>query len=108
MKFCYAILMSVTGFDFEQMSPEYQPVVLMQLFDPVCAKVLVHYASNRLSGGFRWYDHGPVGNLKAYGTKRPPSYDVGKISVPLRLIYGKNDWLSREQVKLGFRGEVSF
>lgn len=47
-----------------------------------------------LLGYFRQYDHGLIGNIKAYGKVTPPKYDLSKITAPIYIIYSNNDWLS--------------
>ena len=33
-------------------------------------------------------------NMKHYNQTSPPLYDISKISVPVALYYGQNDWLA--------------
>mmetsp|Transcript_39567 Transcript_39567/g.35355 ORF Transcript_39567/g.35355 Transcript_39567/m.35355 type:complete len:97 (+) Transcript_39567:837-1127(+) len=40
------------------------------------------------------YDYGTEGNLKKYGQKTPPIYDLGKITVPVYLYAGYYDELA--------------
>jgi len=57
----------------------------------VSAKELVHYAQLIRSDNFRDFDYGPEGNLKEYGQKTPPAYDVANIKVPTALLIGEKD-----------------
>jgi len=57
----------------------------------VSFKELVHYSQLIRSNHFRDFDYGPRGNLKQYGQKSPPVYDVTKINVPTALFMGEKD-----------------
>lgn len=46
------------------------------------------------------YDYGTLENRIRYGRDSPPSYDLTKISVPINLHYGLNDWLVGVDVRL--------
>ena len=43
------------------------------------------------SGSFPKYDYGPAGNLKKYGTKTAPLYDLGLIKETVRMWVGSED-----------------
>lgn len=45
------------------------------------------------------YDYGYKENMKRYGSDDPPKYDLTQISLPVHLIYGKNDYLATETVR---------
>jgi len=57
-------------------------------------RALVHYAQMVTSGVFRQYDHGRKQNIDVYGTEEPPAYDISKITVPVAIYWGDNDWLA--------------
>ena len=40
---------------------------------------------------FLRYDYGTLGNLRKYGSIRPPRYDLSKISAPVFLHYSQSD-----------------
>ena len=46
------------------------------------------------SKAFRPYDYGSGENVKRYGTKVPPEYDLTKIDVPIALFSGSQDKLA--------------
>lgn len=54
-------------------------------------KQLLHYTQEVLSGHFRKYDYGLIGNFVKYGKAVPPDYELEKITTPVTLIYSKND-----------------
>lgn len=57
----------------------------------VSTKELVHYAQLIRSNHFRDFDYGPRGNIKQYGQKEPPAYNVSSIRVPTALFVGGTD-----------------
>jgi hypothetical protein len=47
---------------------------------------------------FSAYNYGYFGNLRHYGSLRPPSYDLSKVTTPVYLFYGSSDYLSTSEV----------
>lgn len=47
-------------------------------------------------GTFSRYDYGFIKNLRVYGQRKPPAFDISRIpkSLPLWMAYGGNDELS--------------
>lgn len=43
---------------------------------------------------FRQYDHGVIGNVRVYGSPRPPIYPINRVTAPVALHYGRNDLLA--------------
>lgn len=67
-------------------------------------KMLTHYLQEiHANGNFQQYDFGKTENMKRYGRSTPPSYPVEKITVPVHLFYGKNDWLAMPKVEILFK-----
>ncbi|XP_032677313.1 lipase 3-like [Odontomachus brunneus] len=57
-------------------------------------KQLVHYAMGvQNPGHFRSYDYGMLSNIRNYRRIVPPEYPVHKITAPIVLYVGLNDWL---------------
>jgi len=54
---------------------------------------VVHYAQGVTSGKFRKYDFGPEKNMIEYGASEPPEYNWNKITAPIALYWGENDWM---------------
>ncbi|XP_046394226.1 lipase 1-like isoform X4 [Ischnura elegans] len=76
------------------------PVIFGHLPAGCSAKTVMHYAQGVLTGDFRLYDYGLIGNLKRYGSAEPPEYDLGLVTAPVNLHYSSNDWLANvEDVK---------
>lgn len=51
-----------------------------------------------ISGEFCRYDLKPLQNMKTYGTRYPPSYNLKKISAPIAIYYAINDILVAAKV----------
>ena len=47
---------------------------------------------------FNQYDHGWIGNLKRYGNINPPAYDLSKVTTPVYMFHGANDYLATPKV----------
>ncbi|EZA48594.1 hypothetical protein DMN91_011689 [Ooceraea biroi] len=96
---CSNVLFLIAGFDRDQFNTTLLPVILGHTPAGASTKQVIHFAQliNTgyliLPGKFRQYDYNILGNLKRYGKLTPPSYDLGKIKVPVSLHYGTNDWL---------------
>ena len=55
---------------------------------------ILHFAQEVVSGRFRRWDyHSAEANIAHYGQEEPPDYDLTKVSAPVALHYGQNDWL---------------
>ncbi|XP_071056613.1 lipase 3-like [Onthophagus taurus] len=50
-----------------------------------------------LLGRFQKYDYGPDGNLKRYGSIKPPLYNISKLTTPVAIFYGKTDSFSSQE-----------
>lgn len=74
---------------------------------PIAAKVATHYGQLINSGKFRYYDHGIIRNLKAYGSAFPPEYNLSKIKVPVALLWGDNDNIANPTVEYIFQIQLA-
>lgn len=64
-------------------------------------KTVIHYAQEIYQkGNFQKFDYGPVGNLREYGVKFPPKYEIRNIKRPIYIMYAMNDWLANYTVSL--------
>lgn len=91
---CSNVLFLIMGYNFDQMDPELLPVLMGHMPAGSSARNLVHYAQGVNSGKFRKYDYGTKArNREAYGQDTPPDYDISKITAPVALYWGENDWL---------------
>lgn len=69
------------------------PVITTNVPAGCATRQFIHYAQEINSKKFRKYDYGFFGNLAEYGHTSPPDYDISKITAPVALYYGENDWL---------------
>lgn len=54
----------------------------------------IHFSQLMRGSRFCQYDRGIFENKNKYGSFRPPSYNLKKITAPIALHYGRNDWLA--------------
>lgn len=47
---------------------------------------------------FRAFDYGSQGNLRQYGTLRPPSYDLSRVTAPVYIFWSQTDVLATPEV----------
>ena len=52
----------------------------------------VYYRVASFAGYFRPYDYGRLKNLKLYRQFVPPEYPIEKVTAPVILYHGLNDW----------------
>jgi lysosomal acid lipase/cholesteryl ester hydrolase len=48
------------------------------------------------------YNYGLWENLLRYGSIRPPPYNLSKITAPVYLFWGQNDYLATPEASLNF------
>lgn len=74
------------------------PVILSNTPAGSSTKQIIHFAQGITSGDFKQYDFGKKENLKKYGTKEPPVYDLRQVTARVVMYYGANDLLTSEKV----------
>ena len=97
--FCKNIFFVLSGFDEEQMNATLLDTITHHTPAGASTFTFLHYGQEVNSGGFHAFDYGEQVNLEKYGTKQPPSYDLGKVTCPTVLYYGDNDWLAQDVVR---------
>lgn len=55
---------------------------------------MLHFGQISRNMLFRKYDHGPALNLIYYGMAVPPLYSLSKVTAPVVLWHGFNDWMA--------------
>ncbi|KAK2585097.1 hypothetical protein KPH14_008609 [Odynerus spinipes] len=93
-KECANILFLICGYDTTELDEDLVPVIFGHTPAGTSTKTLVHYAQGITSSRFQHFDYGVQENLKIYNSPQPPLYDTTKITVPIALYYGDNDWLA--------------
>ncbi|XP_049880055.1 lipase 1-like [Pectinophora gossypiella] len=56
-------------------------------------KNLVRYSQSMHSPNFEKFDYGKEKNLELYGSEVPPLYNLKAVTVPVVILYGRNDYL---------------
>nr|CAI5820933.1 unnamed protein product [Callosobruchus analis] len=93
---CNLLRIPLAGDNFGQINPEVLPLGLLSRTDPSSYSMLVHYSQMVQSGKFAAKDLGKKTDALVYGQQCPIQYDISKVSVPVALFYGPNDWLTDE------------
>jgi len=94
---CADVLFLLCGFDSVELNATMLPVIVGHTPAGASTRQLLHYAQEIVSGKFRQYDYGLLGNLKHYNSVHPPEYDLTKANVPIALHYSRNDWMAAEK-----------
>ncbi|XP_055380441.1 lipase 1-like [Condylostylus longicornis] len=69
------------------------PVLFGHFPSGVSIKQALHMAQFAVTGEFKKYDYGEKENLKVYGSKKPPFYDIKKTRVKYSIYHSSNDLL---------------
>ncbi|CAH1179220.1 unnamed protein product [Phaedon cochleariae] len=76
---------------------ETEPIVLQHLFESSPArcsiKELLHYFQIVHTGDFKQYDYGVQGNMRMYGSREAPLYNLSNVLSPVSLFYAPSDTL---------------
>lgn len=93
-RICVNSLFILVGFDRAQFNYTLLPVILNHTPAGTSSKTLIHYAQGIKSGEFKQYNYGAKRNMEVYNSSEPPKYNLSKITMPITLFCGNNDWLS--------------
>ncbi|KAJ8953101.1 hypothetical protein NQ318_013445 [Aromia moschata] len=91
---CANTLFILCGFSADEMNMTLLPTIMSHVPAGASTRQILHYTQEITSGHFCQYDLGLIGNQETYGSLTPPDYDLTKITAPVHLIYGHNDWLA--------------
>jgi len=91
---CENILFVLCGYDKTNMNVTRIPVYGSHTPAGTSVKNMIHFAQLIAGKRFQAYDYGHFKNKKIYGTKRPKAYDLSKVTVPVAIYAGGNDWLA--------------
>lgn len=71
------------------------PVILGHTPAGASVRQLAHYGQSIDNKSFRRYDQGSfIANRRVYGSRRPPQYDLSKVTTPVFLHYSDRDPLA--------------
>jgi lysosomal acid lipase/cholesteryl ester hydrolase len=82
----------VQGYSFQEVNKTMLSLIYSNTPAGVSPKQMMHVAQLMESGDFHRYDLGVTYNLKRYGQKEPPRYNLSQVSTPTALYYSSNDW----------------
>lgn len=91
--FCSAVIFSFIGYNKFDISSEVLPVFYGHLPSGSSAKNFLRWGQI-VKNGFSEYDYGEEGNLKKYGVKKPPMFDLSKVTMKWMLIASSNDYIA--------------
>ncbi|XP_011860678.1 PREDICTED: lipase 3-like isoform X2 [Vollenhovia emeryi] len=94
---CVTVMFLIVGPDPAQLNTTTLPELLSHFPAGTSTQTFDHYYQNLRKNEFRMYDYGVAENYKRYKQKKPPSYDLKKITAPTVLIYSDNDYLVPEE-----------
>ncbi|XP_060520765.1 lipase 3-like [Cylas formicarius] len=98
---CTNILSAMSLTPDEQIDPNTIPYIVAMGPGGASIYQAFHYAQILTKGKFVQYDWGPKENLRRYGSKLPPEYNLRNVTSPVALIYGKGDELiTKEDVEI--------
>jgi pimeloyl-ACP methyl ester carboxylesterase len=93
---CSNILFIAMGYNFDQLNATMLPIILGHAPAGASTNSVIHYAQSVRHQDFRKWDFGKKGNLEVYGVDPPPQYDLSKVTAPVAIYWGQNDWLVQE------------
>ncbi|XP_055906018.1 lipase 3-like [Eupeodes corollae] len=92
--FCENALLLLAGFTNETVAKTAVADVMASTPAGASTNQVFHYIQEFVSGKFRQFDHGFIGNLKAYGSLSPPEYPLEVIDVPIFMYHSVADSLT--------------
>lgn len=97
-KVCKNVIFQLCGYNEAQFNKTLLPVFLAHIGTGTSWKTAVHFSQEIESGGkFQQFDYGYYYNKQVYGSEIPPEYDLGSITLPVKLFWSQNDLLSSEK-----------
>lgn len=91
---CAHLLFLLAGYNPSQLDPVMLPILFGHTPAGSATRQLVHYAQEVLSNRFEMYDYGKLKNVLIYGSATPPEYDLSRVTAPVVMYYGLNDFLA--------------
>ncbi|KAJ3447261.1 sterol esterase tgl1 [Anaeramoeba flamelloides] len=96
MKYCMHFLF---GWHNRNLNKKWMPYFAQTLYSTMSTKIVVYWFQQLRKQSFDKYDYEDENvNLKKYGQKTPPEYQLSKINCPMALFSGSSDNLSNVNV----------
>lgn len=73
------------------------PVLMSYFPSSISIKTLEHFVQVIRSGDFRQFDYGTE-NIVKYNSSLPPEYEIWKISLPVYMFIGNQDFIAPAEV----------
>ncbi|XP_021967333.1 lipase 3 [Folsomia candida] len=94
---CSIILYLIGGKNEPQLDLDSLPAILGHSPAGSSTKTFMHYGQGIVSGQFEKFNYRGANPDKYNGSLTPPKYDLGKITTPIAIYYGDNDFLADPQ-----------
>ncbi|XP_016963164.1 lipase 1 [Drosophila biarmipes] len=94
LKTCLRFYWQIVGKNREEQNVTMFPVVMGHIPGGCNVKQPLHYIQLQNSDRFCQYDYDPKENQRIYGRSTPPDYRLDRITAPVALYYGSNDYLA--------------
>jgi len=94
---CSSVLFLLCGFDQAQLDVTMLDTIIHHTPAGASTYTIIHYGQNVETNEFQHFDYGESENMEIYGTKKAPAYDLGKVTAPVALYFGDNDWLANRK-----------
>lgn len=96
---CAKGMFSLAGSDPDEMELDFFPTVVAHYPTGTSMKNVIHVSQIGIKRSFARFNYG-LKNIEVYNSSDPPEYDLGKVSMKIALLAGRNDEISRlEDVK---------
>ncbi|XP_037783599.1 lipase 3-like isoform X2 [Penaeus monodon] len=92
--FCRKILATIGGPNPDELNRDLLATITAHTPAGTSVHSVTHFGQLITSDGFYKFDHGPHGNLRRYGQRQPPSYDLSQVRIPVAIFAGENDYLA--------------
>ncbi|KAG5881668.1 hypothetical protein JTB14_010239 [Gonioctena quinquepunctata] len=87
-----------TGYVAQQVSADIFPVIARHFPIGTSIKALTHYHQIiKKNGRFQWFDYGPSINSNLYNSTYPPEYNLQKVTLPVHIIGGRQDFVATKE-----------
>jgi len=90
---CESVLFILGGYDQEKFNMTMLSTIVGSPGRGTSVRTIAQYAQGVNNKKFCKYDYGTEGNMEHYGQDTPPEYDLKKVTAPVMLLWGENDWL---------------